>query len=284
MHLRSFPRLQWFVGLTILGTGGCHQPSSGTGKGTPPNPRPLRIAAASDLQQALPRLAQRFEERTRKTTTLTLDASGRLAEQIKAGAPFDVFMAANVKFVRELADTKLIDPDTIKNYARGTLVICVHRPVTVQVHELADLDQPQIKRIAIANPEYAPYGMAAKQALERAGLWKTLETKIVRAPSVRQAFIYVQNGDAEVALVSRSQAAGADVFTVDITPTLYDPLIQAMGVVSATDQHDVADAFSRFVMGPEGQQILQEEGFERPALPADETAPTTPAAQVKTSG
>ena len=273
MHHKSLIATLWLACLAVLTTGGCQQPSSGTGGNSTSSVQPLRIAAAADLQHALPRLTQRFQERSGTTTTLTLDASGRLAEQIKAGAPYDVFMSANIKFVQELADAGLIEKGTVENYTRGKLVICVHRPVTVTVHELVDLGQPEIKKIAIANPEYAPYGVAAKQALERAGLWAKLEQKIVRALSVRQAFIYAQSGDAEAALVSRAQAAGANVFTVDIDPALYDPLIQAMGIVSRTGQRDVADAFVRLVMGPEGQQILREEGFENPASPQTTTAP-----------
>ncbi|MGC8642683.1 MAG: molybdate ABC transporter substrate-binding protein [Isosphaeraceae bacterium] len=275
MYHKSLIATLWLACLVVLTAEGCHHPSAGTATDSPSSAQPLRIAAAADLQHALPRLAQRFQERSGTATTLTIDASGRLAEQINAGAPYDVFMSANVKYVQELAAEGLIDKGSVENYTKGKLVICVHRPVTVTVHELADLGQHQIKKIAIANPEYAPYGVAAKQALERAGLWAKLEGKIVRAPSVRQAFIYAQSGEAEAALVSRAQAAGADVFTVDINSALYDPLIQAMGIVKATAQRHVADAFVRFVMGPEGQQILREEGFENPASPPATTAPAS---------
>ncbi len=124
---------------------------------------PLRIAAASDLQRVLPRLIERFQEESGTITTLTFDASGRLAEQIKAGAPFDVFLSANEKFVRDLADTGLIQPQSVRPYARGSLVLCLHRSAGNDVRGLSDLAVPEIKRIAIANPEYAPYGVAARR-------------------------------------------------------------------------------------------------------------------------
>ena len=141
--------------------------SPGSDPPTTANQKPLRIAAASDLQHALPRLAERFKQRTGTMSTLTLDASGRLAEQIKAGAPFDVFLAANVKFVSELAAAGLVLPESVQPYARGALVLCVHRAASRQVLGLDDLSRPAIKKIAIANPDYAPYGFAARQALQR---------------------------------------------------------------------------------------------------------------------
>ncbi len=195
------------------------------------------------------------------TPTLTFDASGRLAEQIKAGAPFDLFLSANVKFVTDLAAAGLVEPASVQPYARGSLVLCLHRAVGDQVRGLADLSGPEIKRIAIANPEYAPYGLAARQALERAGLWSSLESKIVRANSVRQAMIYVQNGDAEAALVSHALAVVPEVRVIEVDAALYDPLIQALGIVAATKQRDRARALAQFILGGEGQAILRESGF-----------------------
>ena len=92
--------------------------------------------------------------------------------------------------------------------------------------------RPEITKIAIANPDYAPYGMAARQALQRAGLWSSLESKIVRTDSVRQALIHAQNGDAEVALVSRALAGVPEVRVLEVDPALYDPLIQVLGIVA----------------------------------------------------
>jgi molybdate transport system substrate-binding protein len=262
------------LGLMALDAG-CARPQGGQGE-VPRVPKaqsgvsgdlgPLRVAAASDLQKVLPRLAERFRERTGTTTTLTLDASGRLAEQIKAGAPFDVFLAANAKFVEDLAAAGLVDPGSVQPYARGSLVLCVHQAVGDQVRELADLGRPEVNKIAIANPEYAPYGVAARQALRKAGLWTRLEPKIVRADSVRQALTYAQNGDAEAALVGRAIADVPEVRLVDVDPALYDPLVQVLGIVSASRQSERAREFTRFVLGEAGQAILREFHFQPAVL------------------
>src|SRR5271157_2324284 len=249
------PGSLWVLGLAALTAAGCDRgPRAGA--------QPLRIAAASDLQRVLPRLIERFQSQapTAMTPTLTLDASGQLAQQIKAGAPFDLFLSANVKFVSDLAAAGLVEPASVQPYARGSLVLCLHRAAGDQVRGLADLSRPEIKRIAIANPDYAPYGLAARQALERAGLWSSLESKIVRANSVRQAMIYVQNGDAEAALVSHALVA-PEVRVIEVDVALYDPLIQALGIVAATKERDRASALAKFILGDEGQAILRENGF-----------------------
>ncbi len=160
------------------------------GRGTAPeagSATPLRIAAASDLQLALPRLLDRFQDRMGTASTPVFLASGKLAEQIKQGAPFDVFMAANESFVRDLADGGFIHPESVQPYARGSLVLAVYHELGDTVRSLADLNKPEVKKIALANPVTAPYGKAGKQALERAGLWEKLQPKIVQAESVRQA-------------------------------------------------------------------------------------------------
>jgi len=224
---------------------------------------PIRIAAASDLQSALPKLADRFQAKTGIATTLTFGASGQLAEQIKNGAPFDVFLAANEAFVRDLAGHGLIKPDSVHPYARGSLVLAVYHELGEKVQGLEDLTRPEVKKIALANPATAPYGKAGKQALERAGLWVALEPKIVMAESVRQALIYAQKGDAEAALVGRAIAGVPEVRPVEVDPKLYDPIIQAIGVVAATARTADAEQFARFVLDEEGQSILKKFGFTR---------------------
>jgi len=239
--------------LSLLSTLGC---------GTRTSP-PLRIAAASDLQAALPKLADRFQAKTGIAVVLTFGASGQLSEQIKGGAPFDVFLAANQSFVRDLAGLGLIKPGSVHPYARGSLVLAVYHELGGKVHSLNDLTNPEVKKIALANPATAPYGKAGKQALERLGLWSALEPKIVVAESVRQALIYAQEGNAEAALVGRAIAGVPEIRVVDVDPQLYDPIIQALGVVAASARSADAEQFAQFVLDEEGQGMLKEFGFTR---------------------
>lgn len=252
------------VGFGLLA--GCDTPANVPG-GTPPaatqKPEPLRLAAASDLRDALPVLARRFTETTGVEIVPSFGASGQLAEQIKAGAPFDVFLAANRKFVEDLAAGGFVRPGSVVSYAQGTLVLAVHRESGGAIEVLADVKKPEVKKIALANPAFAPYGAAGKQALERAGLWEEVESRIVQAESVRQALQFVETGNAEVGLVGKATAGGAAVRVVPIDPVLYDPIIQGLGIVART-RSESAEAFSAFVLGPEGQKILAEFGFKAP--------------------
>src|SRR5262249_53268341 len=116
-----------------------------------------------------------------------------------------------------------------------------------------------------ANPEYAPYGVAARQALEKVGLWKGPEAKIVRADSVRQALAYARKGDTEAALVSRAIADVPEVELVEVDPALYEPIVQVLGVVSSSRQPHGARQFAAFVLGEEGQSILRAFHFRSPS-------------------
>ncbi len=221
-----------------------------------------RIAAASDLQLALPKLIERFQVRTGIEATPIFGASGRLSEQIRQGAPFDVFLAANEKFVRDLAsegvDRARLGADLRERDARaGGLSrcgrTCSHPVRPDQARSQEDRPRPAADRA---------YGLAGKQAIERSGLWDTLEPKIVFADSVRQALLYAQRGDVEAAFVGRAIANVPEIRVIELDPRLYDPIIQALGIVSATRRPADAGRFARFVLDEEGQGVLKEFGFD----------------------
>ena len=151
---------------------------------------------------------------------------GQLAEQIRQGAPFDVFLSADGKFVRRLADEGIIRGETVRPYALGSLVLATDAKSELKPKGLADLTGPGIKFIAIANPETAPYGKAATQAIERAGLAEALKPRLVTAGSVRQALQMVQSGNAEVGIVSRSIADVPGIRSVQLPLDASDPIIQ----------------------------------------------------------
>jgi molybdate transport system substrate-binding protein len=227
----------------------------------PKTTEPLQIAAASDLQLALPKLAERFQTTSGIVPSITFGASGQLAEQIKQGAPFDVLLSANESFVSDLERGGFIKAGSMHRYARGSLVLAVYRDVGNKIQSLADLTKPEVKKIALANPATAPYGKAGKQALVNAGLWDQLQPKIVIAESVRQALLYAQKGDAEAALVGRAIANVPEVRPFDVDPKLYDPIIQALGIIAATKRNADAEQFALFVLEAEGQRTLKEFGF-----------------------
>ncbi len=256
-------RHTWMAVMTLCAIAGCEgsrQPS-GVGSARPGPDTPLRIAAASDLQSALPALAERFRAGGGVAITPTFQSSGVLARQIEQGAPYDLFFSANEAFVRDLAARGIIRPESVHIYARGSLVLVVHNEVAGQVKSLADLARPEVKRIALANPETAPYGKAARQALERSGLWEPLRPRIVIAESVRQALLHAQNGNAEAALVGRAISDVPEVRSIDLDPALYDPIVQAMGIIADSSRPSEAEAFASFVLGAEGQRVLKQFGF-----------------------
>lgn len=243
------------------GCGTAEEPRTGTSVSAPAAPASIRVAAASDLRVVLPALISEFKRKTQIDVIPSFDSSGHLSEQIRAGAPFDVFLAANQSFVKKLADEKLIVAESVQPYALGTLVLAVHRESGGSIQGLGDLAKAEIKKIAIANPAFAPYGAAGKQALERANLWKSLEPKIVQAESVAQALQFIQSGNAEAGLVGKAVAGVPEVRTIAVDPKLYEPLIQALGVVAASSRSEAAREFAEFVAGPEGQNILKNHGF-----------------------
>ena len=227
----------------------------------PESPEPIRVAAASDLQTVFPRLVEAFRERGGGEVIATFGASGQFAQQLQQGAPFDLFLSANRKYVSDLVDARVIVPQSVQDYARGTLVLVVRDEVPEAVQTLADLSDPAVKKIAIANPEVAPYGLAARQALEKSGLWDALEPKRVQAESVRQALQFVQSGNAEAGLVGKAIADVPGVRVLPINDSLYSPLWQAMGVVQASDNKAAAAEFGRFVASKEGRAVLRGAGF-----------------------
>src|SRR5580658_10326788 len=135
-------------------------------------PMKLFVASASDMVNALPELAKDFQARTGVPVVPSFGPSGALAQQIAQGAPFDVFLSADRRFLAQLVDSKHIDPSSRVVYAIGHLVLYSPK---LRLAALADLKGPNVQRLSIANPELAPYGRAAKQSLERSGLWKDVQ-------------------------------------------------------------------------------------------------------------
>lgn len=224
----------------------------------------LTVAAAADLQFAFTEIAELFEAQTGHKVTLVFGSTGQLAQQIENGAPYDLFAAANIQFVDDLARKGLIVPESVALYARGRIVLAVNKQSGVQATKLKDLTSDAITRIAIANPDHAPYGLAAKQALESAGVWDAVRPKLVLGENVRQTLQFVQTGDVPVGIVALSVANVPEVSYTLIDDDLHKPLDQALGVVSASKQQAIARDFAKFINGEQGRPIMRKYGFVLP--------------------
>lgn len=231
-------------------------------------PTRLTIAAASDLQGVFKKLAARFVELNPEINLDTsFDSSGNLSEKIKAGGPFDVFLSADMGYVKKLAEAGTIDPASVRPYAVGSLTLGVNKTAGEGIRSLKDLLKPEVKHVAIANPRTAPYGAAAKQALTRAGLWEQLEPKLAIAGTVRQALQYVETGNAEAGLLSKASADVESIRLVDVDPSLYDPIVQGLGVIASTSHKVETDRFVAFLLSENGQAELTKFGFRPPPRP-----------------
>jgi molybdate transport system substrate-binding protein len=224
----------------------------------------IQVAAAADLQFAFTDIASKFEQQTGNKVILVFGSTGQLAQQIENGAPYDLFAAANRSFVDDLATKNRIIPESVELYARGRIVLAVNKLSGVSITTLNDLLSPKIKHIAIANPEHAPYGLAAKQAFEKLGLWEALKDKVVFGENIRQTLQYIQTGDAEAGIVSLSVANVPEITWTLIDESLHQPIDQALGVVSGSPHQDIAREFAAFINGEIGRPIMRKYGFVLP--------------------
>jgi molybdate transport system substrate-binding protein len=236
----------------------------GCGRSAPQKPE-LTVAAAADLEGAFREIAQAFESETNSHVVLSFAASGNLKQQIENGAPFDVFASANAAYVDDLQKKDLIFPDTRLIYAWGQITLWQRRDSPVQVDSVAALAKPEIKHVAIANPEHAPYGVAALESVRSAGVYDAVKPKLVRGENIMEALQFVETGNADAGIVARSISDRPNGRWILIDPSLYQPLNQAVCVIRSTRQEQLARRFLLFLSGPAAQSALVRYGFTLPA-------------------
>jgi molybdate transport system substrate-binding protein len=224
----------------------------------------LTVYAAADLAFALKEIAAAFDRTSSVDVVLVLGSTGNLSHQIEHGAPADVFFAASESFIDRLIERGMVVRETRAIYAQGRIVLATAKSVGAALTDLRQLAEPRVRRIAIANPAHAPYGKAAEEALQRAGVLDAVRPKLILGENVRQALQFVQTGAADVGIVARSVADAPELEWVAIDPSLHSPLNQAVGVVRRSAQPDLAGAFVKFVNGPHGRPVMKRFGFVLP--------------------
>jgi molybdate transport system substrate-binding protein len=228
------------------------------------------VAAAADLQFALTDVAAAFRAETGKEVRLTFGSSGNFSRQIQEGAPFQMYLSADEQFVFDLAIKGLtIDQGAL--YAIGRIVIIAPNGSPLKADsELVDLKAAladgRLQKFAIANPEHAPYGRRAEEALRHAGLWDALKDKLVLGENVSQAAQFATSGGAQGGIIAYSLALSPSVATLGTVALIpedwHEPLRQRMTLLNGAG--DTARQFYAFVQEPTARAIMRRYGFVLP--------------------
>lgn len=229
----------------------------------------LTVAAAADLRPAVEQIAKHFEAATGVKLRVSYGSSGNFYQQLQNGAPFDVFLSANVDYPKRLHAAGFVVKGSYYEFARGSIVVLVrsNSPLDLKTG-LRVLTEPQVSKVAIADPGHAPYGQAAMAALKSEGLYEKVQSKLVTGENISQAASFVLSGAADAGIVAKSLAlsptAASQVRFVEVPAADYPPLLQAMVVLKSSKNQQEATKFESFMRGSEAKSFLKQFGFEVP--------------------
>ena len=229
------------------------------------------VAAAADLRFALDQIAADFQKRhSNIAVRVSYGSSGNLFTQIDNGAPFDLFLSADIDFPRKLIEQKKAVADSLFSYAIGRVVVWVPNdsPIDVEKLGIKALLNPSVRKIAIANPEHAPYGHAAVAAMKKLGVYDKVSDKLVLGENIAQAAQFVESGAADIGLIALSLAVSPKMKSEghywEVPLDAYPRLEQGGVVISASKQPDLARQFRAAMVRPQGRETLRRYGFILP--------------------
>jgi molybdate transport system substrate-binding protein len=230
-----------------------------------PTGRVVRVAAAADLSRAFEELGKAFEAKTHITPVFSFDSSGLLAKRIDEGAPYALFASAGKSYIDDVVKNGKCDAASVRSYARGRIVVWC--PNGVQAPKtLADLADRRFQRIAIADPDQAPYGIAAKQALVRAGVWDKVADRVNYGADVQTTMQLAKTGAVDAAIVALSLAVVADGGTsLPIDQASYDPLEQQLIICGTGEEADAARELADYITSAAGREVMTRYGFLLPS-------------------
>ena len=231
----------------------------------------LRVATAADLQFAMRELSGQFGKNAGAQVDIITGSSGNFFAQIRSGAPFDLFFSADSEYPKKLEAGGSIEPGTLTEYALGRIVIWspanIGESLDVAKMGWKTLLDARVQKIAIANPEVAPYGKAAASALRNAGIYEQVKTKLIYGENISQTAQFAQSGNAQAAIVALSLALSPgmkDGGMWEIPVALYPPITQSAVLLKSSKNKNAARAFLGFVKSQQGRQILEKYGFGIP--------------------
>ncbi len=225
----------------------------------------ITVATAANVQYAMEELKKAFKRSTGITVHTVVASSGKLAAQIKSGAPFDLFLSANMKYPKYLRQHRFAVNDP-KIYAYGSLVLWTLKPIELD-KGIKSLLNPKIERIAIPNPKNAPYGTQTVIAMKNAGIYKKIKSKLIYAESVSQTNQYIVSKAVDAGLTAKSvvlspKMSGKGKF-ININPALYSPIEQGVVILKHGQQKKpkATYAFYEFLFSPQGKEIFKKFGY-----------------------
>jgi len=237
------------------------------------NAQEIRVAAAADLQFALNELAARYEKQTGTKIDVSYGSSGNFFAQIQNGAPFDLLLSADIEYPRKLEAAGLAEPGTLYEYAIGRIVIWMPADARVDLAKLGwkVLLEPGVEKIAVANPEHAPYGRAAVVALRNAGIYEQVRAKLVYGENIAQAAEFVSSRNAQAGILALSLANSPrmrDGKRWEIPANMHEPIAQGAIILKSAKDKQGARDFLAFLKSGAGRKILDSYGFILPASAA----------------
>jgi len=223
--------------------------------------QPLRIAVSSNFAPVLKQLLPQFNQQTGIATQAINGVTGGLYQQIKHGAPYDIFLAADSLHPQKLAQDNLIIIHSRKTYALGQLALYSTERLNITWKNLANILGDKSKRLAIANPKTAPYGKAAKQCLIKQSLWPLLKNKLIIGNNIGQTFQQVRSQAVFIGIVAYSQLK-LNKLTGNLLPaSCYTPINQQLVILKNTQQAKSAQLFSDFLLSKKTQQQIAQWGY-----------------------
>jgi molybdate transport system substrate-binding protein len=224
------------------------------------------VAAAADLSFAVKELAVEFEHKTGHKVKVSRGSSGNFYSQIRNGAPFDVFMSADLDYPKRLEAEGLVEPGSIYRYAVGRIVLWTAKGSRVDVQRgMGVLLDPAVRKIAIANPTHAPYGRAAVSAMTAARAYEQIKDKLVFGENVAQAAQFVDSGNADVGVIALSLAVAPTMKDRgsywEIPAASYPAIAQGAAILRSSKHKQAAQAFLEFLKSKEAVEILRKHGF-----------------------
>jgi molybdate transport system substrate-binding protein len=223
----------------------------------------LTVAAAANLTDVFGEVGRAFQAKTGIEVIFSYGSTAQLATQIDKGAPFDLFAAADVEHVDSLAGSRKLLGESRAIYALGQLALWIPEGGPA-VHELKDLAGKDVRFIAIAQPELAPYGAATVEVLKGAGLWDAVQPKLVYGTSISMAKQFAASGSANAAFTAYSLVLHEKGTILKIDSRLHKPIEQAMGIVAASGHLEEAKQFRTFLLSAEGRKFLGNSGYLLP--------------------